>query len=273
VPAVAGLLAAAHLGPSLVVTVVTGGLGVAAGLGGGRLALLVTAVLLGQLSIGWSNDWIDGRAGRDGERADKPVSTGAIGLHAVGTAALAAAVLTVVASFALGPVPGGLHVLAVASGWAYNAGLKSTPASIAPYLLSFGLLPAIASAAAGGHPLAWAVTVAALFGGGVHLANALPDLAVDARTGVRGLPQRMGPRRTALGASVLLGSGAVVTALAEAAVDGWTPSVVVALVVPLALVVATAALGLRGAHEAAFKTAMLAGLVVVGLLVARGGAI
>ena len=36
----------------------------------------------------------------------------------------------------------------------------------------------------------------ALLGVGAHLVNALPDLADDEATGVRGLPHRLGPRWT-----------------------------------------------------------------------------
>ncbi|CAN5361016.1 hypothetical protein BH23ACT9_BH23ACT9_16200 [soil metagenome] len=269
---VRGLAAAAHAGPSLVVTVVTVGLGVAAGLEGGRLVLLGMAIALGQVSIGWSNDWIDARAGRDGDREDKPLSSGVLAVQTVRGAAVGAAVATLVVSAALGPVPGALHVLAVASGWAYNARLKLTPASVLPYLVSFGLLPVIVAAMAGrAGPPWWAVVTAACFGAGVHLANALPDLEVDARTGVRGLPQRLGARPSVVATVVLLGVGGAAVLLGPGnAVGALT---VVGLVVVVGLVSTLGTLGWRGQHEASFKVAMLTGLVVVALLVARGDAL
>jgi len=36
------------------------------------------AVLLGQLSIGWQNDWTDAERDRAAGRADKPISAGEI---------------------------------------------------------------------------------------------------------------------------------------------------------------------------------------------------
>ena len=84
----------------------------------------------------------------------------------------------------------------MAAAWAYNLGLKSTWLSPLPYALAFGLLPAFVTLGLAGHP--WprpAVTaVAALLGVGAHLLNTIPDHDADLRTGVRGLPQRIGPR-------------------------------------------------------------------------------
>ena len=54
-----GLVGAAHAGPALAVTVLAGLLAVAQDLSAGRAALVVAAVLAGQLSVGWSNDLID----------------------------------------------------------------------------------------------------------------------------------------------------------------------------------------------------------------------
>ena len=43
--------------------------------------------------------------------------------------------------------PGSVHLVSVASGWAYNLGLKSTAWSWAPYAVAFGALPAVVSLA------------------------------------------------------------------------------------------------------------------------------
>ena len=45
-------------------------------------------------------------------------------------------------------------------------------------------------------PPPWVPVAGALLGVGAHLVNALPDLADDAATGVRGLPHRLGARWT-----------------------------------------------------------------------------
>jgi hypothetical protein len=111
-----------------------------AGHGPGRVVLVGAAVLAGQLSIGWLNDALD--AGRDAAvgRGDKPVVSGAVTVTAVRTAALAAGTACVPLSLALGWPAGVAHLVAVAAGWAYDLGLKSTTASVVPYLVCFGLL-------------------------------------------------------------------------------------------------------------------------------------
>ena len=55
----AGLARTAHLGPCLAITVLTVLVGVASGVGALTLLGVGFVVLLGQLSIGWSNDVID----------------------------------------------------------------------------------------------------------------------------------------------------------------------------------------------------------------------
>src|SRR4051812_49870761 len=53
------LLGACHPGPAFAVTVLAGLLARAVGLAPGGIALVVVAVLAGQLSIGWANDPLD----------------------------------------------------------------------------------------------------------------------------------------------------------------------------------------------------------------------
>src|SRR3954451_6503410 len=185
---------ATHLGPAVAVTTVATLLAVAAGLSGGRVVLVCLAVLAGQASIGWSNDWLDADRDRAVARADKPVVQGAVRPSLLRATALAAAALAAVLSLLLGIVPGLLLLLLVASGWAYNAGLKRTAASGVPYLVGFGALPAGVVAAAPGTPAApwWLIGAGAALGGAAHLANVAPDLEDDLATGVRGLPHRLG---------------------------------------------------------------------------------
>ena len=188
------LALATHLGPTVAVTTVATLLAVAAGLPGGRVALLCVAVLAGQASIGWSNDWLDADRDRAVARADKPVVQGAVQPGQLRSAALIAAALAVVLSLLLGIVPGLLLLVLVASGWAYNAGLKRTAASVVPYVTGFGALPAGVVAAAPGSPTApwWLVTAGGALGAAAHFANVAPDLEDDLATGVRGLPHRLG---------------------------------------------------------------------------------
>ncbi|SDC14981.1 4-hydroxybenzoate polyprenyltransferase [Sanguibacter gelidistatuariae] len=223
------LVRSAHPGPTAAVTVLAVVLGVGVGLPAGTLVLLALAILAGQLSIGWSNDWIDAERDTAVGRTDKPVAQGLLDAGAVRTAALAAAGATVVLSFALGLAAGAVHVVLVASGWSYNAGLKRTPFSVVPFMVSFGLLPAVVTLALPdpAPPAAWAVVVGAVLGIAIHFTNVLPDLADDAATGVAGLPHRVGRRVSGLVAFGALALAAVVAGVGPALGQGGIPVITV----------------------------------------------
>src|SRR5918997_7216231 len=156
----------------------------------------------------------------------------------VPSTALGAAGTAVVTSLLLGVVPGALLLVLVASGWAYNAGLKRTAASAVPYVTGFAALPAGVVAAAPGTPTApwWLVTAGGALGAAAHLANVAPDLEDDLATGVRGLPHRLGARLSAVIGAALLGGASLVLVLApegRPTVAGWTG---LALAVPAVVV-------------------------------------
>ena len=211
------LLLASHPGPTIAVSTLSGVLAVGSG-GGARSALIVAAVLAGQLSVGWSNDWVDAERDTLVARSDKPVATGRVAVGTVRAAAIAAAGACVVLSFLLGWAAGGVHLVAVASAWVYNLGLKRTAWSWAPYALSFGLLPLALALALPGRPTAawWVMAAGALIGVGAHGANVLPDLRDDAATGVRGLPHRLGATGTTLGSAGSLLAATALLVLAPA---------------------------------------------------------
>ena len=108
--------------------------------------------------------------------------------------------LSLALSFLLSWAMGLAHLIALASAWSYNAGLKSTPISVLPFIVSFGLLPSLVTLSADPPSLAaaWAWVAGAALGVAVHLTNVLPDLEDDAQTGVRGLPHRLGRRASAV---------------------------------------------------------------------------
>lgn len=209
------LVLASHPGPTAAVTVLALVLGVGVGLPADKLVLLGLAILTGQLSIGWSNDWIDAERDTAVGRTDKPVAQGLLNATSVRTAALVAAGAMVLFSFALGFAAGVAHVVLVASGWSYNAGLKRTAFSVLPFMVSFGLLPAVVTLSLPDPalPAPWAVTVGAVLGIAIHFTNVLPDLDDDARTGVAGLPHRVGRRISGLVAFGALALAAVIAAL------------------------------------------------------------
>ena len=120
-----------------------------------------------------------------------------------------AAAAAVLVSAQLAHDAGLYHLIAVLSAVGYNAGLKSTPVSPLPYVLSFGLLPVIASLAVLGQPPPTSTVVAAaLLGAGAHFANTVGDTEADALTGVRGLPQRLGPAASLTVMAVLIAAAA-----------------------------------------------------------------
>jgi 4-hydroxybenzoate polyprenyltransferase len=267
------LALATHPGPAVAVTVVAGLLALAAGVPAGRAALVTAAVLAGQVSIGWSNDWLDADRDRAVARADKPVVQGAVAPALLRTLAVGSAAAAVVLSLLLGLVPGLLLLVLVASGWAYNAGLKRTAVSVLPYVTGFGALPAGVVAAAPGAPLApwWLVTAGAALGAAAHLANVAPDLEDDLATGVRGLPHRIGARGSAVTGAVVLGVASLVLVLGPdgpPTAAGWAG---LALAVPAVVVAALA--GTRRFRRLAFPAVMLLTVLDVVLLLAGGGAV
>ncbi|RHA42619.1 UbiA family prenyltransferase [Cellulomonas rhizosphaerae] len=260
---VRALVLASHPGPTAAVSMFAFAYALGAGAGVPLAALVLVAVMAGQLSVGWSNDWID--AGRDLAvgRADKPVVTGAVSPPALRAAALLAAGACIALSLALGPAAAVVHLVAVASAWAYNARLKSTVWSWAPYALSFGLLPSVATLALP-DPVpapAWTTAAAALLGVGAHLANVLPDLADDAATGVVGLPHRLGRRATSLLSVALLLVATTIVAVASSV------PVVLAVVAVLAAVVLALSGALAALTRPASRWPFLAAILVAALTV------
>jgi 4-hydroxybenzoate polyprenyltransferase len=271
--ATAGALArACHPAPTAAVTAFSTVLAVTAGNDAATCALLAAAVLAGQLSIGWSNDWLDRGRDRAVHRADKPLATGELAPR-IAARALGAAVLACLGlSLALGWRAGLLHLAAVGCGWAYNLGLKSSWLSWLPYAAAFAALPAIATLALPQHaaPAGWVVGAGACLGVAANLTNALPDLAGDRATGVRGLPHRIGGRASLTSAGLLLvGAGVLVTAGPPTTVSalGWAAIAVSALVA----VAAPLTFWRRPTSRRPFYGLVLAVALDLAVIVADGG--
>ncbi len=111
---------------------------------------------------------------------------------------------------------------------------------------------------------------AGLLGSGAHFTQALPDLDHDARTGVRGLPQRVGFAGSLAAAAGLLAAGGTVIAVGVGTLGGLTAgAVVTSLLLTGALLIA----GLRGRARLAFRlTIAAAGAVLVAFLAGTAGA-
>ena len=218
-----GLVRASHPAPTVAVTVLAVAMLVGMGAQSSMLALAAGAVLAGQLSVGWSNDWLDVARDRAVQRTSKPIVAGLLTAATVRTAALVAVGVCVALSWATGLLAGTVHLVAVAAAWGYNAGLKATVLSWLPYAVSFALLPAYLVLVTPGPALAplWLMAAGALLGVGAHLANVLPDFADDAATGIRGLPHRLGRRVSAVLAPALLAAATLVVLLGPGDAGGF----------------------------------------------------
>lgn len=267
-----------HPGPTLVVTALSLALGLAAGLEPWRLVLLVVSVFSGQVSIGLSNDAIDAARDQAVGRTDKPVAAGVVAAPTALAVAVGAVVVAVALSAPLGAGTLAAHALLLASGWAYNAGLKASAFSLVPFLVSFGFFPSLATLSLPGGSLApvWATVAGAVLGAAVHLTNVLPDLDDDRATGIRGLPHRLGARVSAVLAALGVAGGAVSVLVGSSAGDlgavpvvGW---VFFAAAVVVAVVTGVRAL-VRPPDRTVFRLVMLAALLLAAQLVATGAAL
>jgi 4-hydroxybenzoate polyprenyltransferase len=280
-PALALALArSCHPEPTLAVTAVTTALAAAAGREAPGLVATAAAVLAGQLSVGWCNDAVDAERDRLVGRRDKPVARGEISARVVGTAAGLALLASVPLSLLSGWRAALVHLVAVLLAWAYDLGGKATVVSVVPYTVSFALLPAFVTLGLPGAPWPpwWALTAGAALGAGAHFANVLPDLADDARTGVRGLPHRLGARISSLAAVGLLAAASTVLVVAPGRFGDpgrAAPPVVVAGLAGAVAVLLGIGIGLgrRSGSRALFRVALVLALLDVLLLLARGDAL
>ena len=260
------LLRASHFLPSLAVTVITTALAISAGRGVGSIWVAL-AVLFGQFSVGWSNDFLDRERDIQSNRIDKPIVAHHISANLVGTCAVIALGVCVPVSLMSGWRAGTIHLIAVAFGWLYNIKLKSTIASVVPYLLAFGLLPTFVTLGLVGHPWPrpWAMISAALLGAGAHFVNTLPDLDADRATGVLGLPHRLGYLISLILGSFFVAASTVVIALSVTMSTSRFRISLVALAV--FGVVGICAAGLSERKRMAWPlTLFLAGLSVLALI-------
>ncbi|MFG1806781.1 UbiA family prenyltransferase [Streptomyces sp. NPDC049040] len=267
---------ACHPEPTVAVTALVTVLAVASGRGPAACALIGAAVMCGQLSVGWCNDLVDAARDTAAARADKPLATGAAPREAVTAAAAVALAACVPLSLAAGRWAGAAHLTGVAAAWAYNLGVKRTAASWVPYALAFGLLPAFVTLGLPGRPWppGWAMAAGALLGVGAHFTNVLPDIDADLAAGVRGLPQRLGRRRTRVLAPLPLLAACAVLVLGPPGPVGRTGWAALALTCALAAATtAAASAGARAGSRLPFLATLAMAVTAVGLLVLHGGSL
>lgn len=236
----------------------------------GRSALLAVAVLCGQLSVGWSNDAIDAPLDTAAGRRDKPIARGAISRRTVAWCAGIALAADVPLSLSLGWRAGMFHLAAVALAWSYNLGLKRTIFSPIPYAVAFGLVPVVVAAMLPGAPAPADVLIlgGACCGVAAHFANTVGDTVEDVMTGVRGLPQRVGPARSTVIAGAFIGLAVLHVLKAAGAHPLTVTASVVDVAIALLLPVAVRVPRLR---RVAFQMVIAAVAVLVVAFVVSGG--
>lgn len=260
-----GLVRACHPGPTVAVTTVATLLAASVGRSGVGLVAIAAAVLTGQLSVGWSNDAHDAGDDRRAARADKPVVAGEVTASTLWVGAFVAVAATTVLSLAaVGPVPGALHLLAVAFAWIYNLGVARTAWSFLPYVGAFALLPTVVATAGvpPRPPAPWAVVVFAVMGLGAHLVNGIRDLEVDRRVGLDGAALRLGPwaGRVMAAAAFVVAGGAVGVGLRDA-------RPLLALALPAATIVALVPVVWFAPPRLAFRAVLVAAVSLVAVIV------
>jgi 4-hydroxybenzoate polyprenyltransferase len=266
------LVRSSHPEPGGAVTIAMTLLGIGVGHRGWSILGIFLAVGATQLSVGWVNDWLDAERDRRAGRRDKPVAEGAVTRRTVGIAGLIASLAVPVLGLPFGLWPTVLITIAGISALLYDWPLKSTPLSIVPYLVTFGLLPAFVVVSLPGHPTppAWLVAAGALLGGGAHFANVLPDLDDDAATGVRGLPHMLGATGSSIAAALLLLAATLTLVFGppgRPSVGAWVAAAASVVILPLGW---WAARRSRGRRVAMFRAVIIVALIDVVLLITSG---
>jgi 4-hydroxybenzoate polyprenyltransferase len=224
------------------------------------------------LSVGWVNDWLDADRDRVAGRRDKPVAAGAVSRRTVGLAGLISSLAIPFLGLPFGLAATICITLVGIFALLYDWPLKSTPFSLLPYLVAFGLLPAFVVVALPGHPAppVWLVAAGSLLGGGAHFANVLPDLADDAATGVRGLPHRIGATGSTIAAAALLLGATLTLVFGPAGPPSW-PGVLAAIAAAVVLPIGWyATRRAQGRPVAMFRAVIVVALIDVLLLIFSG---
>jgi len=267
------IFGAAHAGPTALVTLVTVLLAIVSGLEPYRVVVLGAMMAANQLSIGWSNDAIDAARDADAARADKPVVRGEVSARALMALAVGTALVAIALSLLLGAVLALIHLVALASGWAYNAGLKRTVLATLCYIVGFGLIPLLVTLAREDpRPAAWwAVAMGGMLGLAAHFANVLPDLDADRRHGIQSLPHRLGARLAGAFALLALALAGLLGVLGPGSA---TPVTVIGAGATVVLFIAGIVVIVRApASRALFRIIMLAALAAVVTLSGAAGAL
>jgi 4-hydroxybenzoate polyprenyltransferase len=203
-----GLRQASHFGPTLIVTAIAFGFGTYYWWEGPAYVIAFT-VATGQLVVGWSNDLYDFRDDLAHGRTNKPLVSGLITKQYLQKWLRFMVPFSFLANL-LGPlgIKGGLvYMLGVAFGVAYNFYFKFSPFSPLPYAVAFAALPSSIAISKGITPPVWMLLGGSIFGMAAHFINVIKDMEQDQVSGIQGLPQRLGAKRSVVIAITLIALG------------------------------------------------------------------
>jgi 4-hydroxybenzoate polyprenyltransferase len=103
---------------------------------------------------------------------------------------------------------GGLvYMLGVACGVAYNFYFKFSFLSPLPFAIAFAALPSCIAISKDVTPPTWMWLGGALFGMAAHFINVIKDMKQDQISEIKGLPQRLGTRKSIVAAALLIALG------------------------------------------------------------------
>jgi 4-hydroxybenzoate polyprenyltransferase len=206
-----GLLQACHFGPTLIVTAIAFGFGSYYWWEGPAYVIAFT-VATGQLVVGWSNDLYDYKDDLAHNRAKKPLVSGLITPQYLMKWLRFMVPFSFIANL-LGPlgIKGGLiYMLGIACGVAYNFYFKFSILSPLPYAIAFAALPSAVAISKDLNPPVWMWLGGALFGMAAHFINVIKDMKQDQVSGIEGLPQRLGTKKSIVVAGALIAAGILV---------------------------------------------------------------
>ncbi len=264
-----GYVKATHAAPTAAVTLVITLLAWSLGWRGLALVGVLFAVLIGQFSVGWSNDAFDAPFDARSGRTDKPTVVDGISARHLWIAACCALVISSALSWIVAGVVGGsFHVFALGMAWLYNTVLSRTWWSWLPYALAFGAVPAFLSYGLNGQPpQLWLPVSFAIVGVSAHIANALPDVDSDSKAGVKGFVISLGVVRATRLCWLLLIIGTLVLAWESASSSLWYPAVLVA-----SILVAGLYARLSGSRTSTFTAILVCVVVELVVLLASAAA-
>jgi 4-hydroxybenzoate polyprenyltransferase len=200
-----GLRQASHFGPTLIVTAIAFGFGTYYWWEGPAYVIAFT-VATGQLVVGWSNDLYDYKDDLAHNRTNKPLVSGLITNQYLQKWLCFMVPFSFIANL-LGPlgIKGGLvYMLGVGCGVAYNFYFKFSALSPLPYAIAFAALPSSIAISKGITPPLWMLLGGSIFGMAAHFINVIKDMEQDNVSGIEGLPQRLGTKKSMIAAALLI---------------------------------------------------------------------